>query len=100
MNLKGNRLTWLGHATFRIETNEGKSIYVDPWVMGNPLCPQGEREVKKADALICTHGHGDHIGDAVTIAKEHDPTVVGIFELCMWMQKKGANNVSDRKSVV
>ena len=40
MNLKGNRLTWLGHATFRIETAEGKSIYVDPWVMGNPLCPQ------------------------------------------------------------
>src|SRR5215469_8277599 len=94
MNLKGNRLTWLGHATFRIQTAEGKTIYVDPWVMGNPLCPQSEREVKKADALICTHGHGDHIGDAVKIAKDHDPTVIGIFELCMWMQKKGAKNVS------
>ena len=94
MNLKGNRLTWLGHATFRIETAEGKSIYVDPWVMGNPLCPESEREVKKADALICTHGHGDHIGDAVKIAKDHDPMVVGIFELCMWTQKKGAKNVS------
>src|SRR5271166_4796276 len=94
MNLKGNRLTWLGHATFRIETAEGKSIYVDPWVMGNPLCPQAEKEVKKADALICTHGHGDHIGDAVKIGKQHNPTVVGIFELCMWMQKKGVESIS------
>src|SRR5215831_10251370 len=88
MNLKGNRLTWVGHATFRIETAEGKTVYVDPWVMSNPLCPEGEREVKKADALICTHGHGDHIGDAVRIAKDHDPVVVGIFKLCMWIQKK------------
>lgn len=94
MNLKGNRLTWLGHATFRIETAEGENLYVDPWVMENPLCPQGEREVKKADALLCTHGHFDHIADAVKIAKRHKSTVVGIFELCMWMQKKGVENIS------
>ncbi len=94
MNLQGNRLTWLGHATFRIETSEGKSIYVDPWVMENPLCPQGEKEVKKADVLICTHGHFDHIADAVKIAKQHKSTVVGIFELCMWMQKKGVESIA------
>jgi L-ascorbate metabolism protein UlaG (beta-lactamase superfamily) len=94
MDLKGNKVTWLGHATFRIETAEGKTIYVDPWVMGNPLCPQSEKEVKSADALICTHGHGDHIGDAVKIAKQHKSTVVGIFELCTWMQKKGVEVIS------
>ncbi len=94
MNLQGNRLTWLGHATFRIETAEGKSVYVDPWVMENPLCPQGEREVKKADALICTHGHFDHIADAVKIAKQHKSTVVGIFELCMWMKRKGVETIA------
>src|SRR5271169_3990582 len=94
MNLHGNRLTWLGHATFRIETTEGKTVYVDPWVMENPLCPQGEREVKKADALICTHGHYDHIADAVKIAKQHKSTVVGIFELCMWTRKKGVEAIS------
>ena len=94
MNLQGNQLTWLGHATFRIETAEKKTLYVDPWVMGNPLCPQSEREVKTADALICTHGHGDHIGDAVKIAKAHTPIVVGIFELCMWMSKKGVGTIS------
>ncbi len=94
MNLKGNKLTWLGHATFRIETAEGKTIYVDPWVMSNPLCPQAEKAVKKADALVITHGHFDHIADAVKIGKELKPAVVGIFELCMWLQKKGVETVS------
>lgn len=94
MNLKGNKVTWLGHATFRIETAEGTTIYVDPWVMGNPLCPQAEKDVKQADVLICTHGHGDHIGDAVTIARQHKPTAVGIFELCMWLQTKGVETIS------
>ena len=64
MNLQGNKLTWLGHATFRIETPDGITIYIDPW-LSNPLCPEDEKKVKKCDVLICTHGHGDHIGDAV-----------------------------------
>ena len=63
--------------------------YIDPWVMGNPMCPESEKNVKKADVLICTHGHFDHIGDAVEIGKKHNSKVVGIFELCAWMQKKG-----------
>src|SRR5271157_5672727 len=94
MNLQGNRITWLGHATFRIETKDGATVIVDPWVMGNSMCPESEKQVKKADALICTHGHFDHIGDAVAIAKQHNPTVVGIFELCAWMEKKGVKQIS------
>ena len=94
MNLQGNRITWLGHATFRIETNDGATVIVDPWVMGNPMCPEGEKQVKKADALICTHGHFDHIGDAAAIAKQLNPTVVGIFELCAWMEKNGARQIA------
>jgi len=50
--------------------------------------------VEKCDVLICTHGHMDHIGDAVQIAKQHNPMVVGIFELCAWMEKKGAKQIS------
>jgi len=94
MDLKGVKLTWLGHATFRLETPGGKTVLVDPWVMGNPLCPEKEKKIKKVDVLLCTHGHFDHVGDAVEIAKQHNPTVVGIFELCTWMEKKGAKKTS------
>jgi L-ascorbate metabolism protein UlaG (beta-lactamase superfamily) len=89
MNLNGIKLTWLGHATFRVETPGGKIILIDPWVMGNPMCPEKEKNVKKVDVLLCTHGHFDHIGDAVEIAKKHHPKVVGIPELCGWLEKKG-----------
>ena len=94
MNLKGIRLTWLGHATFRIETPGGKTVLVDPWVMGNPMCPAAEKDVKKVDVLLCTHGHGDHIGDAVEIARKHNPVAVGIFELCAWLEKKGVKQIA------
>jgi L-ascorbate metabolism protein UlaG (beta-lactamase superfamily) len=94
MNLKGIKLTWLGHATFRIKTPGGTTVLVDPWVMGNPMCPETEKKVKKVDVMLCTHGHFDHIGDAAAIAKEHNPTLVGIFELCAWMEKKGVKQIS------
>src|SRR5215813_3743360 len=96
MNLKGIKLTWLGHATFRVETPEGKTVIIDPWIMGNPMCPQAEKNVKKVDVMLCTHGHGDHIGDAVEIAKKHKPTVVGIPELCGWLGKKGVGHLAER----
>jgi len=94
MNLNGVKLTWLGHATFRIETPGGKTVLVDPWVTGNPMCPEKDKDVKKADVMLCTHGHFDHIADAVEIAKKHNPVVVGIYELCVWMEKKGAKQTS------
>ena len=94
MNLNGTQLTWLGHASFRIQTPTGKTIYVDPWVMGNPMCPEKDKTVTKVDALFCTHGHQDHIGDAVVIAKQHNPVIVGIYELCSWLKKKGAQQIS------
>jgi len=94
MDLKGAKLTWLGHATFRLETVKGKSVLIDPWVMNNPMCPENEKKVKKVDAMLCTHGHGDHIGDAVAIAKQHDPVAVGVYELCLWLQKKGTRQIS------
>ena len=94
MNLKGIKLTWLGHATFRIETPGGKTVVIDPWVMGNPTCPPNEKDVKKVDVLLCTHAHGDHIGDAVEIAKKHNPVVVAIYELGLWFEKKGVKQVA------
>jgi L-ascorbate metabolism protein UlaG (beta-lactamase superfamily) len=94
MDLKGIKLTWLGHATWRVQTPGGNMVYIDPWVTGNPSCPENEKDVKKCDIMLCTHGHFDHIGDAVAIAKKHKPKVVGIFELCTWMQKKGIESIA------
>jgi L-ascorbate metabolism protein UlaG (beta-lactamase superfamily) len=95
MNLNGIKLTWLGHATFRVETPAGKTILIDPWVMGNPMCPEKEKIVEKVDVMLCTHGHFDHIGDAVEIAKKHNPKVVGIPELCGWLGKKGVKQTAE-----
>jgi L-ascorbate metabolism protein UlaG (beta-lactamase superfamily) len=94
MKLNGIKLTWLGHATFRVETPAGETVLIDPWVMGNPMCPEKEKSVKKVDVLLCTHGHFDHIGDAVEIAKKHSPEVVGIPELCGWLEKKGVKHTA------
>jgi len=84
----------LGHSTFRIETPGGKTVIIDPWIMGNPMCPQSEKKVRKVDVLLCTHGHGDHIGDAVEIIKQHNPIAVGIYEMCLWLARKGAKQIS------
>lgn len=95
MELNGLKITWLGHATFRIVTPKGTTLLIDPWVMGNPACPASEKQVKKVDIMLCTHGHFDHIGDAVEIAKQHSPKVVCIPEMGAWLGKKGVKNVME-----
>jgi L-ascorbate metabolism protein UlaG (beta-lactamase superfamily) len=95
MQLNGIKITWLGHATFRIQTPKGKIIYIAPWVMGNPACPENEKNVKAVDVLLCTRGHGDHTGDADEIAKKHNPKVIGIPELCAWLKKKGVQQTAE-----
>ncbi len=87
-------VTWLGHSTFKVETPEGRIILIDPWVMGNPMTPKADKKFDKIDLMLCTHGHFDHIGDAVPLARQHKPKVVGIFELCAWLEKKGVENCS------
>jgi L-ascorbate metabolism protein UlaG (beta-lactamase superfamily) len=94
MNLNGIKLTWLGHATFRVETPGGKTVIIDPFITDNPKCPESEKKVKKLDVLLCTHGHGDHLGDAIDLIKQHQPVVVGMPELCGWLAQKGAKHAS------
>ena len=62
-------LTWLGHASFRLDTDGGKRIYVDPWLSG-PTCPDSEREPERADVIAVTHGHGDHVGDVAALQQK------------------------------
>lgn len=90
----GTKIKWLGHSTFLIET-DGKRILIDPWVMNNPACPDELKDVGDLDAMLITHGHFDHIGDAVDIAKSATPQTVAIPETATWLGSKGVENVVD-----
>src|SRR5690242_8507763 len=88
-------LTWLGHSTFRLDA-DGKRIYIDPFLNGNPKCPEDEVTPERVDVIAITHGHGDHVGDTVELAKKHGSTVVAPVELADWLQgKQGLENVLD-----
>jgi L-ascorbate metabolism protein UlaG (beta-lactamase superfamily) len=89
---RGNKLTWLGHSTFKITTPGGTVVLVDPWVMGNPACPEALKKFAKIDVMLSTHGHFDHIGDAVALARQHGPQVAAIYETCAWLESKGVGN--------
>jgi len=89
-------LTWLGHSTFRFDTPGGKRVYIDPFLNGNPKCPEPELEPERIDVIALTHGHGDHVGDTVELAKKHGCTVIAPVELADWLQgKQGVENVLD-----
>jgi L-ascorbate metabolism protein UlaG (beta-lactamase superfamily) len=87
-------LTWLGHGGFRLDSPGGKRIYVDPW-LDNPKCPEDEKEPERIDVLAITHGHSDHVGNAVALGKKHSPKVVAIFELASWLASQGVPNAGD-----
>ena len=74
-------LTWLGHAAFRFDTPSGDRIYVDPFLTGNPSCPASELEPERVDAILLTHGHDDHVGDAVKLARAFACPVIAQVEL-------------------
>ena len=89
-------LTFLGHATFRIDAQDGRRIYIDPFLNGNPKCPEDEKDPERADIIALTHAHGDHLGDTVDIAKKHGSAVVAAVELADWLQiKHELKNVYD-----
>ncbi|HKV26878.1 MAG TPA: metal-dependent hydrolase [Candidatus Acidoferrales bacterium] len=92
LKTQGNKLTWLGHATFKITTHSGKVIMVDPWVFGNPSCPEALKKFERIDTLLITHGHFDHIADAVELGKKFKPQIVAIHETCKWLESKGVKN--------
>ena len=77
-------LTWLGHSSFRFDTPGGKRVYVDPW-LDNPKCPDAEKEPERIDLIALTHGHGDHVGNTVDLAKKHDCDVVAMTEIRDWL---------------
>ena len=89
LDLKGNRLTYFGHSTFSLTTTSGQVALIDPWVMTNPRCPEKLKKVPKLDVILLSHGHSDHLGDLLALAKQHKPQIVAIFETCLWVESKG-----------
>jgi L-ascorbate metabolism protein UlaG (beta-lactamase superfamily) len=85
-------LTWLGHASFRVDTPGGKRIYVDPWLTGNPKCPESEHRPEHCDLIVVTHGHGDHVGDTVAIYEAFLCPVIALLELRGWLDANGAKD--------
>jgi len=86
--------TWLGHATFLFTSPSGKRILVDPWLATNPSCPESSKKVAELDLLLVTHGHDDHTADVVPIARATNAHVVAPYELAVWLQRKGLQNVT------
>ncbi len=82
------KITWQGHSCFIVEA-DGKSIIIDPFLSANPLA-KIKLEAVKVDAILVTHGHFDHLGDAVEISKAAKAPIIGTFELVNYCTAKGA----------
>lgn len=93
------KLTWLGHSGFRIEI-ENAVILLDPWFTGNPAFPADRRDeaIRGATHVLITHGHGDHTGDALAIARDLGIPVVGIYDLVtFWTANEGIEGIGFNK---
>lgn len=86
-------ITWLGHGTFHLKLESGEVIVLDPWTEGNPAYPKNQI-IERLDVLVISHGHFDHIHDAVPLAKKFNPQVVCIYEIGQWLESKGVGNVT------
>lgn len=87
----GLKVTWLGHAAFLLESPKGKQVLIDPWI-SNPKAPKGV-DLGKVDLILVTHGHSDHLGETVEIAKRTGATVACIFEISVYLSKQGLERV-------
>ncbi|MDA8418024.1 MAG: metal-dependent hydrolase [Desulfobacteraceae bacterium] len=83
------RITYYGHSCFLLETSKA-SLLIDPFLSGNSKAPCGPDDLTP-DYILVTHGHGDHVGDTVAIARRRQATVVSTFEVCNWLGQQGVS---------
>lgn len=81
-------ITWYGHAAFLLESPGGKRVLIDPW-LENPKAPAGAKDSVQADLILITHGHSDHMGNVLEIARRTNAQVISIFEICLYLQSQG-----------
>lgn len=84
-------VTWLGHSVTLVKTDQ-VTLLIDPFFSGNDKAPMGPEEVNP-DVIAITHGHGDHVGDAVEIAKRTGALCIANFEIANWLGEKGVKNI-------
>lgn len=93
MDLDGIEITWLGHATFRFRTPDGTTVIIDPWLEGNPACPESEHTQDRVDAIFVTHGHFDHMASAEPLAGAHGAPIYAIHEIAVYLESRGVDGV-------
>ncbi len=84
-------LTWLGHAAFRLD-QDGETMLIDPFLSDNPACPIEPDEIDSLDYVLVSHGHDDHLGDAVELAARHDAVFFSNFEIVTHAQENGVEH--------
>jgi L-ascorbate metabolism protein UlaG (beta-lactamase superfamily) len=82
-------ITWLGHGSWRMITPQGTIIYLDPWIKGNPSCPISLEDIDQADIVCVTHGHDDHLGNAIEIVKKTNAVLVTLPEVAIYCARHG-----------
>src|SRR5271168_3956126 len=89
LDTKGNQITYFGHSTFSLTTPSGHVALIDPFITGNPVCPESLKTVPRLDVIFLSHAHTDHSGDLLALAKQHRPKIVAIFETCLLIASRG-----------
>ena len=87
------KITFHGHACFTIDARDGTRLLIDPFLSGNPLAEISPDEVGEVKYILLSHGHGDHLGDTIAIAKRTGATVISTFEIVSFLQEKGVQSV-------
>ncbi|HKC38439.1 MAG TPA: MBL fold metallo-hydrolase, partial [Gemmatimonadales bacterium] len=85
------KATFHGHACFVLE-RDGKRVIIDPFLTGNPAAVIGPDKLPHLDAILLSHGHGDHLGDAVALSQNHQATIVATYELAQFCADQGATS--------
>ena len=83
-------IQFLGHATVLITTEENKKVIIDPFLEGNPMCPDELKNPEQIDYILLTHGHADHASSAASLAKKHNAITAATYELANLLVKDGA----------
>jgi glyoxylase-like metal-dependent hydrolase (beta-lactamase superfamily II) len=92
---KDVKITYLGQSAFKIVSSKDVVIYLDPYLSKNPKTPAEMKTVEKADFVLVTHGHFDHLGDTLAIAEKTNAKIVAMYELGYYLTKKAPRMLSE-----